>query len=123
MAAVLLLAGCASAGSSTPKPAVAEAMPRSLTAQVEPSLASAMEPALDQAIARAERRALDYSQSDRPASFRVAQVSGDVSVSVPYRVASRTCRRFVTTLRGTPTGGPVEGTACLQGDRWTLVPS
>lgn len=117
--AAMTAAGCARAPAVGSTAIVGE--PRSLTVRAQPTLSARLDVEADEAMSRAETAALDFAGPDRPTAFRVRRVTGDVSASTPFRVSGRTCRRFVTRLSGPDLPAEVEGTACRQGQVWSVI--
>lgn len=70
----------------------------------------------------AEYRALEYTQSGRPVTWKGSQpdVYGEVTAGQPYRVGSQDCRQYSHTVYVSSQPRSARGTACRNGDgSWT----
>lgn len=70
----------------------------------------------------AEYRALEYTQSGRPVTWKGSQagVYGEVTAAQPYRVGSQDCRQYTHTVYVSSQPRNARGTACRNSDgSWT----
>lgn len=72
----------------------------------------------------AEYRALEYTPTGQPVTWRAADgsLSGQVVAASPYRVGSQDCRQYVHTLSTRAGTDTARGTACRNADgSWSLL--
>lgn len=70
----------------------------------------------------AEYRALEYTQSGRPVTWKGSKpdVYGEVTAAQPYRVGSQDCRQYSHTIYVSSQPRSARGTACRNADgSWT----
>lgn len=70
----------------------------------------------------AEYRALEYTPSGRPVTWKGSQpgIYGEVTAGQPYRVGSQDCRQYSHTVYVSGQPRTARGTACRNGDGgWT----
>jgi len=72
----------------------------------------------------AEYKALEYTASGQPVSWKGDQAShyGEVVAAQPYRVGSQDCRQYAQTVYAGGSGTTARGTACRNPDgSWSLL--
>lgn len=135
IAGAVALSGCTTTGISTPAIPGISGSGTSNSGKVAAAIIAAMNGGLvggkigaglserDRALAlEAEYRALEYTPSGRPVTWKGAQSGayGEVTAAQPYRVGSQDCRQYTHAVYvgGQPRTG--RGTACRNADgSWT----